>query len=207
MLSGYLSLFESPIYQAWNHISQVADKKGYNINDQETQDIRKAQIDIISKEIENAKVAAESNGKINPVAITLKLTIAGLLVLLVQILIQLYRFNTKLIVFYSSRRDCIVMSEGDIEKAKEWAELFAPTNLDFGKEPRHPFQEIAEIFRKSPSKPSKPENKSSEKDEALNPKTKRPITMTDGQATAARQKNVAKPPSSRNKISNADNGA
>jgi hypothetical protein len=91
--------------------------------------------------------ARNSQGRVwNWPSTIMRVSIAGLLIFLVQILIQLYRYNSRLVAFYSSRRDSIIMSEGDFEAAKQWETVFAPANLDFGREPRHPFQAIANLF-------------------------------------------------------------
>jgi hypothetical protein len=77
-----------------------------------------------------------------------------MLVFLTQILISLYRYNSRLIAFYGSRRDALLLVEGAQDaKIKELAEVFFPANLDFGREPRHPLQEMIDFIRKRPSQP------------------------------------------------------
>jgi hypothetical protein len=64
-----------------------------------------------------------------------------IIVFLVQILIGLYRYNTRLITFYTSRRDALQiwnLKETSLEKLQK---VMAP-NVDFGKEPKHPLEDI-----------------------------------------------------------------
>ncbi|WP_145964988.1 hypothetical protein [Rhizobium leguminosarum] len=77
----------------------------------------------------------------------LRLSILGMLIFLVQILIQLYRYNSRLITFYSSRRDAIMLSDGDEKTMRLFSQLLLPSGLDFGREPHHPFAEAAELIR------------------------------------------------------------
>lgn len=63
------------------------------------------------------------------------------IIFLAQILIGLYRYNTKLITFYHSRRDLVQILDGKSANLDELQKLMAP-NFDFGKEPKHPLDEI-----------------------------------------------------------------
>ena len=92
----------------------------------------------------------------NWVPIALKVSVAGLLIFLVQILIQLYRYNSLLIVFYSARRYAIIMSGGDLSATEKWEAVFAPTNLDFGRDPRHPFQYLSNLLHREGSSGTPP---------------------------------------------------
>jgi hypothetical protein len=79
----------------------------------------------------------------------LRVGVIGLLVFLTQILISLYRYNSRLIVFYASRRDSLLLSGGERKATEEYVRIFYPANLDFGREPRHPFQELSSLFQKT----------------------------------------------------------
>jgi hypothetical protein len=79
----------------------------------------------------------------------LRIGVIGMLVFLTQILISLYRYNSRLIAFYASRRDAILLSQqGSGSSLKDLAALLLPSNLDFGRQPRHPLQEITNFFRR-----------------------------------------------------------
>jgi len=87
----------------------------------------------------------------------LRVGVIGLLVFLTQILISLFRYNSRLIAFYGSRRDALILATNPSE-LEALAKLFFPANLDFGKEPRHTFQEIGELISKSSRRLTKPAN-------------------------------------------------
>lgn len=65
-----------------------------------------------------------------------------IIVFLVQILMGLYRYNTRLITYYNSRRDLLTLWEGDQKKLKDLADVMAPPTFDFGKDPKHPLEDI-----------------------------------------------------------------
>jgi hypothetical protein len=143
--SGYLSDLDTPTNQTWRRLEAeqvAAAKEGTKLQTAYHDNYAK----FVDAEIDNLKNHDTHDKVWNWPSTVLRISIAGLLIFLTQILIQLYRFNSRLIVFYSSRRDAILMGGVDAESAREWAEIFAPANLDFGREPRHPFQEIATFF-------------------------------------------------------------
>jgi hypothetical protein len=151
IFSGYLSSLDTASNFLWSRLdgemAKVYPLAGGTATDPE---IVKKFDDHYNKILDSsiADVAARNNqGRVwNWPSTVMRVSIAGLLIFLVQILIQLYRYNSRLIAFYSSRRDAIIMSAGEIAAAKEWEAVFAPKNLDFGREPRHPFQAIAQLF-------------------------------------------------------------
>jgi hypothetical protein len=65
-----------------------------------------------------------------------------IIVFLVQILMGLYRYNTRLITYYNSRRDLLSLWEGKAEGLKALDQVLAPPKIDFGKEPKHPLEDI-----------------------------------------------------------------
>ena len=78
----------------------------------------------------------------------LRICIVSLIIFLVQILIQLYRYNSRLVSFYASRRDALILAKGDGRRAKELADMLTPNGLDFGREPNHPLVAMAGFFKK-----------------------------------------------------------
>jgi hypothetical protein len=69
-----------------------------------------------------------------------------IIVFLVQILLGLYRYNTKLIAYYNSRRDLLTLWEGDQNALMPLDQVLAPPQIDFGKEPRHPLADLMKAF-------------------------------------------------------------
>jgi hypothetical protein len=65
-----------------------------------------------------------------------------IIVFLVQILMGLYRYNTRLMTYYSSRRDLLTLWEGDQKALKPLEQIMAPPKIDFGKEPKHPLEDL-----------------------------------------------------------------
>jgi hypothetical protein len=65
-----------------------------------------------------------------------------IIVFLVQILMGLYRYNTRLMTYYNSRRDLIALWEGKAEGLKVLDHVLSPPNIDFGKDPKHPLEDI-----------------------------------------------------------------
>jgi hypothetical protein len=94
------------------------------------------------------------SGKSNWVSVSLKVSIAGLIIFLVQILRQLYRWKSLPIVFYNARRYALLMSKGDLSATERWESVFAPATLDFGRDPRHPFQFFATLFSTKTATPA-----------------------------------------------------
>lgn len=72
------------------------------------------------------------------------------IIFLAQILIGLYRYNTRLITFYHSRRDLVQIWDGKSDSVDKLQNLMAP-NIEFGKEPKHPLDEIIrQVIAKMP---------------------------------------------------------
>jgi hypothetical protein len=65
-----------------------------------------------------------------------------IIVFLVQILMGLYRYNTRLVAYYSSRRDLLTLWDGNQKTLKPLDQVLAPPRVDFGKEPKHPLEDI-----------------------------------------------------------------
>jgi hypothetical protein len=63
------------------------------------------------------------------------------IVFLVQILIGLYRYNTRLITFYSSRYDALQLWDGKSATLEKLQKIMVP-NIEFGKEPKHPIEDL-----------------------------------------------------------------
>ncbi|MBE1504122.1 hypothetical protein [Rhizobium viscosum] len=99
-----------------------------------------AMINVIEKRTDDGK-------SFNVSSTILRVSILGMLIFLVQILMQLYRYNSRLITFYSSRRDAIVLGQGHEKSMRTFSHLLLPTGFDFGREPHHPFEEAAQLIR------------------------------------------------------------
>ncbi len=65
-----------------------------------------------------------------------------IIVFLVQILLGLYRYNTRLSTYYHTVRDTIILWDGKFDKLDEMKELVREPRIDFGKEPKHPLEDI-----------------------------------------------------------------
>jgi hypothetical protein len=63
------------------------------------------------------------------------------IVFLVQLLIGLYRYNTRLITFYSSRHDALQLWDGKAATIDKLQKIMFP-NIDFGREPKHPLDDL-----------------------------------------------------------------
>jgi hypothetical protein len=104
---------------------------------------------VVQATIDQATHRPESMATWNWPSTILRIGVIGLLVFLTQILISLYRYTSRLISFYGSRRDALLLAgpqlPTDVEKLN--AMLF-PSNLDFGREPRHPLQEMLGFLRR-----------------------------------------------------------
>jgi hypothetical protein len=101
----------------------------------------------VRAEIEHA--TREGKPEWNWPSTILRVGVIGMLVFLTQILISLYRYTSRLIVFYSSRRNALILANtqllnGDVERL---AAMLFPSNFDFGREPRHPLQEMMGFLR------------------------------------------------------------
>ncbi len=80
-----------------------------------------------------------------------RVAVVFIIVFLVQILINLYRYNTRLGTFYTSNRDALQLWDGKTTKFADLQKVLAP-NIDFGKEPKHPIEEIVrQVISKIPT--------------------------------------------------------
>jgi hypothetical protein len=109
----------------------------------------------------------------------LRIGVIGLLVFLTQILISLYRYNSRLIAFYSSRRDALLLSDGGHPSIRKYTDILFPANLDFGREPRHPLQEIRAFLGRKHS----PANEGGERQRTRNSSSRGRKTRTNGPTT------------------------
>jgi hypothetical protein len=86
----------------------------------------------------------------------------ALIFFLVQVLVPLFRYSTRLSAFYSSRADAIhLLSAADLaplakhaEVLDKVAEILFPANLTFGKEPRTPLSDLAAVAGETAKKVS-----------------------------------------------------
>lgn len=80
-----------------------------------------------------------------------RLGVVLLILFLVQILVGLYRYNTRLAAFYLGRRDALQIWTGDKEELEGLQKLFTPS-FDLGKEPKHPIEDIVnQLIEKIPT--------------------------------------------------------
>jgi len=71
-----------------------------------------------------------------------------LLIFLVQILVTLYRYSSRLAAFYDSRADALQLSkDGAFNSAEVSIGVLGPERVDFGKEPRSPIENSIELAR------------------------------------------------------------
>jgi hypothetical protein len=70
-----------------------------------------------------------------------RVTVVLVIVFLVQILVGLYRYNYRLATFYDSRRDILRVWDGNAATLEKLEKTMSP-HIDFGKEPKHPIEEI-----------------------------------------------------------------
>jgi hypothetical protein len=88
---------------------------------------------------------------------TFKVGILVLIVYVMQIMLSFYRYNSKLIAFYGSRREAFIMAAGDLVKFREYCDILFPLNVDFGKAPENPVKSLGDAlssFMKSHQKTS-----------------------------------------------------
>ncbi len=105
----------------------------------------------IDASIKRASESPENKADWNWPSTILRIGVIGMLVFLTQILISLYRYNSRLISFYGSRRDALLLAGGDsTDKIRELTDVLFPSKLDFGREPRHPLQEMIGFLRRGP---------------------------------------------------------
>jgi hypothetical protein len=65
-----------------------------------------------------------------------------IIVFLVQILMGLYRYNTRLTTFYNSRKDLLRVWNGQTGDLAKLSDILAPPRIDFGRDPKHPLEDI-----------------------------------------------------------------
>ena len=76
-------------------------------------------------------------------ALLVRFGVLGVAVYLVQILINLYRYNTQVAAHYWTQRDAIVTSEWNGKKLKDAYELYIP-KVEYGRTPKWALQEISD---------------------------------------------------------------
>jgi hypothetical protein len=84
--------------------------------------------------------------------ITTRVGAVLILVFLVQILVALYRYSTRLANYYDARTDALelAVSDGggiDENRLANMANIIAPERIEFGKEPKTPMDQALEVAR------------------------------------------------------------
>jgi len=69
-----------------------------------------------------------------------------IIVYLVQILLSLYRYNTRLASYYNSRRDLLTLWDGKQRGLKSLDEILTSARIDFGREPKHPLEDVIRVI-------------------------------------------------------------
>jgi hypothetical protein len=172
IFSGYLSSFDTTLsnisakleaerQEALNNlnrisISRAATSEGsqtaskledaYSYSMSRLQALDKSYAELTSAIIKQAADRADNRPYVNWSGTILRLGVIGLLVFLTQILVSLYRYNVRLIVFYSALRDALLLCGDDLEKLQDYLKALFPANLDFGQEPSHPLQNLVGLF-------------------------------------------------------------
>jgi hypothetical protein len=65
-----------------------------------------------------------------------------IIIYLVQILIGLYRYNTRLATYYNAKQDVLGLWDGNPTSLKRLDEIMGSPKFDFGKEPKHPLEDL-----------------------------------------------------------------
>jgi photosystem II stability/assembly factor-like uncharacterized protein len=77
----------------------------------------------------------------------LRVTTILLIAFLVQILVSLYRYNTRLASYYDARADAVLMTQFAGTEFDNLVELLSPDRFDFGRQPRSPMGNAVELAR------------------------------------------------------------
>jgi hypothetical protein len=65
-----------------------------------------------------------------------------IIIYLVQILMGLYRYNMRLATYYNAKRDVLTLWDCTPASLKRLDEIIGPPKFDFGKEPKHPLEDL-----------------------------------------------------------------
>ena len=65
-----------------------------------------------------------------------------IIIYLVQILMGLYRYNMRLAAYYNAKHDVLTLWDGNSATLKRLDEIIGPPKVDFGKEPKHPLEDL-----------------------------------------------------------------
>ncbi len=98
--------------------------------------------------------------------IVTRVAVIALLIYLVQIMVNLYRYTTRLAAFYQARGDALLLadtvgdSKGDQARLPldELVKALSPDNLDFGKSPAPPTQQLVDFLRDAAKAARSPQN-------------------------------------------------
>lgn len=153
-----LADLESKIDRLSNSSAYSIPKDSQSIEDAyKSTNLRKEGISQLMQEAWKKEVASErgyNDAKYIVATAITRIGVVVILVFLVQILLGLYRYNTKLLTFYNSYIDIITIWDGDPTKLEFISKAFSPPKLDFGKEPKHPLEDIiraVDHYKKSSS--------------------------------------------------------
>ena len=77
----------------------------------------------------------------------IRVTTILLIAFLVQILVSLYRYNTRLAGYYDARADAVLMTRFAGAEFDKLVDLLSPDRFDFGRQPRSPAGNALELAR------------------------------------------------------------
>ena len=77
----------------------------------------------------------------------IRVTTILLIAFLVQILVSLYRYNTRLAGYYDARADAVLMTRFAGAEFDKLVDLLSPDRFDFGRQPRSPASNAVELAR------------------------------------------------------------
>lgn len=121
-----------------------------------------AQLEILANTLADASASmvgvagADSSGEPNWYSfidqVTVRVTVVVLIIFLVQILVNLFRYGTRLSAFYDARADALVLigRSGRSVTSSEFSSLvmsLAPDSLDFGRSAKTPLDSAVELSR------------------------------------------------------------
>lgn len=133
--------------------------RAISLNEKRIEETDKLLFDAWTREISSERGFNDWRN-ITATAIT-RVGVVLIIVFLVQILMGLYRYNTRLITFYASRKDIVNLWNGNLADLPKLTLTFNSPRVDFGKEPKHPLEEIIRaIGEKMPGKNAVKKNES-----------------------------------------------
>ena len=76
----------------------------------------------------------------------IRIAILALLAFLLQLLVSLYRYDTRLASYYDARADALILAPSD-EALVQLIPMFSPDTLTFGPQPKFAFEHVLDLAR------------------------------------------------------------